>query len=75
MSELASHRAVIELWETREALAAELGEDSRMISKWWQRRRIPGIWWARIVALPKSAENSVTLDLLATLASREREVA
>lgn len=70
MSEIGSFKAVIELWPTREALAAELGEDSRLISKWWQRDKIPADRWAEVLALPTAASGGVTADLLTDLASR-----
>lgn len=70
MSEIGSFRAVVELWDKRETLAAELGEDSRLISKWWQRDKIPADRWAALLELPKAKERGVTADLLAALARR-----
>ncbi len=71
MSENASFRSVIELWGSREALAAELGAGSRTVSKWWQRDRIPEAWWAAIVVLPRAIANGVTAERLMMLAARK----
>lgn len=71
MSEIASFRSVIELWGSREALAAALGADSRTVSKWWQRDRIPDDWWAAIVALPLAVANGVDAEILMMLAARK----
>lgn len=70
MSEIDGFRAVIDLWKTREALGAEMGEDSRLISKWWQRKSIPADRWEQLLALPKALEAGVTADMLAAFAAR-----
>jgi hypothetical protein len=68
---ISSFREVIDLWDTREELAAEIGRDSRLVSKWWQRRSIPADSWASICDLPKARDAGVTAELLAELAARE----
>lgn len=79
MSELTSFRSIIELWPTRLALAADLGhadaDTAWTVCKWHKRNRIPDAWWSRVVALPTAVDKGVTLELLAGLAAREREVA
>jgi DNA-binding transcriptional regulator YiaG len=71
MSEIRSFRDVIDLWGSREAMAAELRASSRTISKWWQRDRIPAEWWSAILASPVAGAGGVTADKLAELAARE----
>ena len=84
MSDLTSFRAIIELWKTREELAAELDAAAAPglpalgasgVSKWWQRDRIPAEWWTTLLPLSKSREAGVTADLLAELAARRDRVA
>lgn len=73
MTDLASFRAIIELWgNSREAMAAELpGTTATQISKWWQRDSIPPEYWSEVLATGKAKEAGVTADLLTTLAARE----
>lgn len=72
MTEFTSFRHVIELWERREALAAELPEvTASQVSKWWQRDNIPSEWWTRILSTERANSAGVTSDLLARLAARE----
>lgn len=76
MSELKSFRDVIELWETRELLAGDVGGASAsQVSKWWQRDNIPSEWWMRVLSTEKAHGAGITSDLLARLAAREKEEA
>src|SRR5579863_4928779 len=70
MPSLSSFKSIIELWPTREAMAEAVGEDSRLISKWWQRDRIPVERWAHILALPVVANAGLTAEHLIGLAAR-----
>lgn len=70
MSAPSSFKSIIELWPTREAMAAALGEDLRLISKWWQRDRIPAERWEHILALPTVADAGLTAEHLIRLAAR-----
>jgi hypothetical protein len=72
MPEITSFRSVIDLWGSREALAAELGVESRKVSKWWQRDSVPDDWWAAIVALPVAAAAGLTPEILMKLAAGRR---
>lgn len=76
---LTSFRSIIELWPTRIGLASELGhndaEKAWTVCQWWKRDRIPSHWWAAVVALPTASRAGVTLELMAKLAARIREVA
>jgi len=73
MSEIASFRAVIELWPSREALASEIGARSSAVSKWWQRDRIPSEYWLAVLGSPKAQAARLSSELLADLAARDRE--
>ena len=70
MSAPLSFKSIIELWPTREAMAAALGEDSRLISKWWQRDRIPAERWEHILALSTVVDAGLTAEHLIRLAGR-----
>lgn len=71
MSDLATFRAVIELWPSREAMAADVGATPWNVSKWWQRRSIPVEWWSDVLATDTARAAGVSADLLAGLAARE----
>jgi hypothetical protein len=69
MSAPSSFKSIIELWPTREAMAAALGENSGLISKWWQRDKIPAERWADILALPTVVDAGFTAEHLMRLAA------
>lgn len=71
MTDLASFRSIIELWPSREAMAAELGAGAPAVSKWWQRDSVPAEWWSAILATDVAAGAALTADLLTRLAARE----
>ncbi len=70
MSAPSSFKSIIELWATREAMAAALREDSRLVSKWWQRDKIPAERWAQVLALSTVVKAGVTAEHLIRLAAR-----
>ena len=71
MTEISSFRAVIELWPSKEAAAADLGANSWTVSKWWQRKSIPAEWWAAVLATDKVRTAGVTAEALTSFAARE----
>lgn len=52
-------------------MAADLGDgaDAGLMSKWWQRNKIPDKWWVRVAATGKCKSEHVTLEVLARLAA------
>jgi hypothetical protein len=68
-----SFRSVIELWETREAMASEIGARDRAVSKWWQRDTIPSGWWDAVLSTEKAKTSGLTSDILTRLAAREKD--
>jgi hypothetical protein len=66
-----SFRSIIELWSSREAMASDVGggADAGLISKWWQRNKIPDKWWVRVVSTETATAEGITLDVLARLAA------
>lgn len=71
MSDLTSFRSIIDLWSSREDMAAETGAGASAVSKWWQRDSVPAEWWSAILATERAAGNGVTAELLTALAARE----
>jgi len=66
-----SFRQVIELWDARDALAAELpGVSSSQVSKWWQRDNIPSERWAVILRTERAKSAGLSADVLASLAEK-----
>ncbi len=70
MSEIGSFRAVIGLWPSAEAMAAEIGAGPFAARKWATRNRIPDDWWSAVLASPTAQAAGVTADLLVELAAR-----
>lgn len=71
MEKFASFREVIELWSTREDLAADVGAGAWAVSKWWQRNFIPADWWASVLSTEKAKNSGITAEVLTALAARE----
>jgi len=70
-SDLTSFRSVIELWDSREAMAADVGAGNWAVIKWFKRDNIPSEWWLPVISSEKAKSAGVTADLLARLAARE----
>lgn len=73
MPKPSSFREVVELWGKRETMAEDLGVPSNLVSKWWQRDRIPAGWWPLVVASPIAKVSGVSLALLADFAALDLE--
>jgi hypothetical protein len=72
MADLTSFRKIIELWPSREAMAADIPSATGwIVSKWWQRDTIPAEWWSALLETERARSNDVTADLLTALAARE----
>lgn len=71
MADSTSFRSVIELWSSKEAMAADLGARANNVSKWWQRDSIPAEWWSAILATEIARTAGLTADLFTELAKRE----
>ena len=70
MTDLASFRSIIELWPSREAMAADIGAGASTVSKWWQRDSVPAEWWSAVLATEVAVRNGVTAEALTVLAAR-----
>lgn len=73
MSDLASFRAVIELWPSREAMASDVGASNWAVIKWWGRDNIPSEWWRDVLSSDVARSAGVTAETLADLAARKPE--
>jgi len=71
MSDLSSFRKIIELWDSREAMAADAGAGASTVSKWWQRDNIPAEWWSSVLSTELASQKGVTAEILTALAARE----
>lgn len=73
MADLASFRAIIELWgNSRGDMAAELpGTTATQVSKWWQRDSIPPEYWSELLKTSHAIDAGVTAEVLTGLAARE----
>jgi hypothetical protein len=68
-----SFRALIELWETREAMATDINAKASAVSKWWQRDSIPAEWWSPILATEIAFKSKLRAETLIELAARVSE--
>lgn len=71
MSKIASFKDVIELWDSREAMAADIGTTVPRVTKWFQRDSIPAGWWVSLLATHKARAAGVSAEMLTRLAARE----
>jgi hypothetical protein len=68
--QITTFRALIELWPSREGLAADIGAKSSAVSKWWQRDSVPAEWWAPILATDIAIKSRVRPETFIDLAAR-----
>jgi hypothetical protein len=69
-----SFRELIELWKTREAMAADIGAKASAVSKWWQRNNVPAEWWSPILETEIAFKSKVRAETLVELAVRSSEI-
>jgi hypothetical protein len=65
-----SFRELIELWPSREGMAADIGAKSSAVSKWWQRDSVPAEWWAPILSTDVAVKSRLRPEALIELAAR-----
>src|SRR5258708_3898192 len=75
MTHLPSFQSIIDLWPSREGMAADLRASDPeatavAVSKWWQRDKIPAEWWSAVLATEKAISAGVTSETLTRLAAR-----
>jgi hypothetical protein len=70
MTELTSFRLIIELWPSREAMAADIGAGASAVSKWWQRDSVPAEWWSAILMTDVAVSVGLNAETLTFLAAR-----
>lgn len=75
MTDLASFRSIIELWPSREAMAADIEAKAAAVSKWWQRDSVPAEWWSSLLATGIAVDAGLNAEALTALAARKSEVA
>lgn len=72
MANLNSFRTIIELWPSREGMAADLpGTTATQVSKWWQRDSVPAEWWSAILATEVAGAAGLNAEALTALAARQ----
>lgn len=66
-------RDIIGLWPSHRAMAGDCGAKHWAVAKWHQRDRIPAEWWNAVVdGAAKAGHRSVTVEILADIASSRR---
>ena len=71
MTDIASFRAIVELWPSREAMASDVGTTVPRVTKWGQRNNIPAEWWSAVLGTDKATAAGLSAEKLAALAARE----
>lgn len=71
--QITSFRKLIDLWDSREAMASDIGAKAYVVSKWWQRKSVPAEWWSPILATDVAAKAGVTAETFVALAARNPE--
>lgn len=71
----ASFRAIIELWPSQAALAAEVSAGPSTVSKWWQRDSIPADWWSAVLETEVAGGAGLSAEIFTRLAARRTEFA
>jgi hypothetical protein len=74
MTHLPSFQSIIDLWPSREAMAAEIGAKPAAVSKWWQRDSVPAEWWSTILATERAVGAGLNAEALTALAARQPAV-
>ena len=70
-SMVSSFREVVELWDSPDVLASEIGAGVSAARKWPQRNSIPAEWWSPILRTETAQKAGLTADLLAEFAASE----
>ena len=64
-----SFKEVVDLWETPEALAADVRAGVAAVRKWRQRNRIPARYWHRLEGTSTAKSRRITVSNLAKIAA------
>jgi len=70
MTDLSSFQSIIDLWPSREAMAADIGAKASAVSKWWQRDSVPAEWWSAVLATEIALGAGLDAAALTALAAR-----
>jgi hypothetical protein len=62
MSMNATHAAIIDLWDSDQQLADEIGSKLETVRK-WRQRRIPSDWWPKFVDVTADREWALSLAM------------
>jgi hypothetical protein len=71
MTDLTSFRSIIDLWDSREEMAADVGAGPWAVRKWLKRDNIPSEWWSALLSTEKAKASGITADVLTRLAARQ----
>jgi hypothetical protein len=66
-----SFRELIGLWDSREAMASDIGAKVPTVTKWAQRNSVPADWWSPILATSVALEAGLKAETFVALAARK----
>lgn len=69
-SMVSNFREVVELWDTPDVLASEIGVGVSAARKWPQRNNIPAEWWSAVLGTAVAQEAGLTAEMFTGFAAR-----
>ena len=72
--QITSFRELIALWDSREAMASDIGAKVPTVTKWAQRDSVPAEWWSPILATGVAVSAGLKAETFVALAARKPEV-
>lgn len=72
---ITSFRELIALWDSRDAMASDVGAKVPTVTKWSQRDSVPAEWWSPILATDVAVRAGITAETFVALAARKSEEA
>lgn len=73
--QITSFRELIKLWDTREAMASDVGAKLPTVLKWFHRNSVPADRWSAILATDVAARAGLKAETFVALAARNPEPA
>jgi hypothetical protein len=72
---ITSFSELIALWDSREAMASDIGAKVPTVTKWAQRNSVPSEWWSPILATDVAIKAGLNAETFVALAARKLDEA
>ena len=74
MSDITSHKQVIDLWPNQATFAREIGHEYHKINKWYIRNMIPPQYWVAVVNAAHEHDFPITYKSLAEMIMKQPDI-